>query len=167
MAWRNTLTSAFGCISRPRRNKRKIIPISEIEREEGYDPNDPAGSQEGTPIGTGGEGGEGSQGSDGPAPVGNSGPGGDAGDGGDGGDGSSWGESGTPGANGSPGSPGDGTSATPSAPGDPGEGGGSNGIGGLGGYAILSTTSFNYTGYINTSGSNITIRGSIIGGTLV
>ena len=134
----------------------------------GYDPNDPAGSQEGTPIGTGGEGGEGSQGSDGPAPVGNSGPGGDAGDGGDGGDGSSWGESGSPGADGSPGDPGDGTSATPSTPGSPGEGGGSSGAGGLGGYSIQSSsTSFNYTGFINTSGSNITIRGSIIGGTLV
>lgn len=141
----------------------------------GYDATDSEGQQDGTIIGPGLPAMEGYDGIPGyPAanyatqtgPAGTAGKGGDGGDGGIGGDGSTWGTAGNPGKEGFNGLPGgDSGSGADFINGEPGGEGASGGEGGDPGASIRGTN-YTYSGYINTDGDNITIRGPIIGGTL-
>ena len=140
----------------------------------GYDVSDPEGEQDGTFIGSGGLANEGNDGNSGypttsedqTGPGGTAGTGGDGGDGGLGGDGSTWGTAGNPGKEGFAGLPGgDSGSGDNFIAGEPGEEGAPGGEGGDPGSAIRGTN-YTYSGYINTSGENITIRGPIVGGIL-
>tara|TARA_B100002019_G_scaffold130025_1_gene111777 strand:+ start:2723 stop:4021 length:1299 start_codon:yes stop_codon:yes gene_type:complete len=105
----------------------------------------------------------------GPSPGGNAGAGGDGGDGGDGGPGGTWGTPGSPTNTttnaGEPGEDGDPGNYAP-GPATAGSAGGNGAAGGAGG-ASMSGANYEFTGTINTSGSNITIRGPIVGGTQV
>ena len=104
-----------------------------------------------------------------PSPGNNAGKGGDGGDGGDGGPGGTWGTPGSPAnATTNPGEDGDtgGAGNYAPTPATAGTSGGPGAAGGAGG-ASMSGANYEFTGTINTSGSNITIRGPIVGGTQV
>ena len=99
----------------------------------------------------------------------NNGAGGDGGDGGDGGPGGTWGTPGAP-ANattnaGDDGEDGNAGNYAPT-PAKAGTAGGNGAAGGAGG-ASISGANYEFTGTINTSGPNITLRGPIVGGTQV
>ena len=99
-----------------------------------------------------------------PSPAGNAGPGGPGGPGGSGGSGSDWGTAGIKGVDGVDGTPGTAGDQSPAA--QPGGSAATAGSAGAAG-ASITGSGYNYTGVINTSGSNITVRGPIIGGTLI
>ena len=128
-----------------------------------------AGGDGGTGRGAGsaqGSGSGGSTGAGGAAGGGSgAGAGGKGGDGGDGGNGGNWGMDGLPSNNST--NPGfAGARGGPSNAGGYGTSGGAGAQGGAGGESMTGA-GYKYTGTINTSGSFITIRGGIIGGTQV
>ena len=107
--------------------------------------------------GSGVAGTSGTAGSNGGGKGGKGGTGGKGGAGGQHGDNGKAGKDGNPGQNGFDGNKGSGKSGTA---------GGTGGPGGAGGDAMTGAD-YDFTGTINTSGSNITIDGNIIGGTQI
>jgi len=105
----------------------------------------------------------GSSGSGGTGGGTNAGTGGTGGRGGNGGSGGNHGQGGLDGQDGDTGNTGFSGNRTG---GTGGSGGGSGGNGGPGGSSITGAN-YNFTGTINTSGSNITIKGAIVGGTQI
>tara|TARA_B100002019_G_scaffold284292_1_gene291768 strand:- start:160 stop:1440 length:1281 start_codon:yes stop_codon:yes gene_type:complete len=110
-----------------------------------------------------GNGGSGVSGTSATAATGGAGTGGTGGTGGAGGNGGNHGDDGNPGQDGSPGANGANGNQTS---GSAGTAGGTGGPGGSGGDAMTGAN-YDYTGTINTSGSNITIDGNIVGGTQI
>ena len=110
-----------------------------------------------------GSGGSGVAGASGTAASNGGGAGGNGGNGGTGGTGGQHGDNGNAGQDGNPGGNGfDGNQGS----GQSGTAGGTGGPGGAGGDAMTGAD-YDFTGTINTSGSNITIDGNIIGGTQI